>query len=74
MTAIKDGLLFYNKHANYHTGNTPLVLIWKDERCSQVVTDTDNNGQVLNQHIVLELQDDGKIVTSDDPPVVCSKI
>ncbi|CAN6914513.1 hypothetical protein HID58_078149 [Brassica napus] len=68
---VKDGLLFYNKHAHYHTGNTPLVLIWKDERCSQYVIDTDNNGQVPSQqHIVLELQDDGKIVTSDDPPVV----
>ncbi|XP_018482301.2 LOW QUALITY PROTEIN: uncharacterized protein LOC108853383 [Raphanus sativus] len=68
---VKDGLFFYNKHAHYHTGNTPLVLIWKDERCSQYVIDTDNNGQVPNQqHIVLELQDDGKIVTSDDPPVI----
>ncbi|CAL9226742.1 unnamed protein product [Arabidopsis halleri] len=67
---VKDGLLFYNKHAHYHTGNTPLVLIWKDESCSQYVIDTDNNGEVPNQqHIVLELQEEGKLVTSDDPPV-----
>jgi snurportin-1 len=46
------------------------VLIWKDESCSQYVIDTDNNGEVPNQqHIVLELQEEGKLVTSDDPPV-----
>ncbi|XP_010555547.1 PREDICTED: snurportin-1 isoform X2 [Tarenaya hassleriana] len=68
---VKDGLLFYNKHAHYHTGTTPLVLVWKDEKCSQYVIDTDSKGEVPNQqHVVLELQDDGKLVTSDDPPVV----
>ncbi|KAE8730917.1 Purple acid phosphatase 27 [Hibiscus syriacus] len=56
---VKDGLLFYNKHAHYQTGNT-LVLVWKDENCSQYAIDTD----------VLELQDDRKLVTSDDPPVL----
>ncbi|KAI3901289.1 hypothetical protein MKW92_051258, partial [Papaver armeniacum] len=24
-------------HAHYHTGNTPLALVWKDENCSQYV-------------------------------------
>ncbi|KAM0060090.1 putative snurportin-1 [Helianthus debilis subsp. tardiflorus] len=68
---LKDGLLFYNKHAHYQTGNTPLVLVWKDESCSQYVIDTDNKGQVPNQQqVVLELQDNGQLVTSDDPPVV----
>lgn len=68
---VKDGLLFYNKHAHYQTGNTPLTLVWKDETCSQYVIDTDNKGQVPNQQqVVLELQDDGQLVTSDDPPVV----
>ncbi|KAJ9568263.1 hypothetical protein OSB04_004229 [Centaurea solstitialis] len=68
---VKDGLLFYNKHAHYQTGNTPLVLVWKDETCSQYVIDTDNKGQVPNQQqVVLELQDNGQLVTSDDPPVV----
>nr|AQY17497.1 snurportin-1 [Liriodendron chinense] len=67
----KDGLLFYNKHAHYQTGNTPLALVWKDEKCSQYVLDTDSKGQVpSHQHVVLELQDDGKVTTSDDPPVV----
>lgn len=67
----KDGLLFYNKHAHYQTGNTPLVLVWKDENCSQYVIDTDNKGQIPSQQqVVLELQNDGKLATSDDPPVV----
>ncbi|KAK9198230.1 hypothetical protein WN944_013414 [Citrus x changshan-huyou] len=67
----KDGLLFYNKHAHYQTGNTPLALVWKDEKCSQYVIDTDSKGQVLSQQqVVLELQEDGKLSTSDDPPVI----
>ncbi|KAL9673278.1 hypothetical protein QQ045_029533 [Rhodiola kirilowii] len=68
---VKDGLLLYNKHAHYQTGNTPLVLVWKDENCSQYVIDTDSNGHVpIQQQVVLELQEDGKLTTSDDPPVV----
>lgn len=68
---VKDGLLFYNKHAHYQSGNTPLVLVWKDENCSQYVIDTDNKGQIpTQQQVVLELQDDGKLLTSDDPPAV----
>ncbi|KAK6783503.1 hypothetical protein RDI58_021300 [Solanum bulbocastanum] len=67
----KDGLLFYNKHAQYQTGNTPLSLVWKDEHCSQYVIDTDNKGQVQSQQqVVLELLDDGRLATSDDPPVI----
>ncbi|CAO2207680.1 unnamed protein product [Urochloa humidicola] len=68
---VKDGLLFYNKHAHYQAGITPLTLAWKDETCSQYVIDTDGKGEIPNeQHLVLELQEDGKLVTSDDPPVV----
>lgn len=71
MPYAKDGLLFYNKHAHYQTGNTPLALVWKDEKCSQYVIDTDSKGQVLSQQqVVLELQEDGKLSTSDDPPVI----
>ncbi|KAF7833978.1 snurportin-1 [Senna tora] len=67
----KDGLLFYNKHAHYQTGITPLALVWKDENCSQYVIDTDSEGQVPSQQqVVLELQEDGKLTTSDDPPMV----
>ncbi|CAK9170285.1 unnamed protein product [Ilex paraguariensis] len=67
----KDGLLFYNKHAHYQTGNTPLALVWKDENCSKYVIDTDSKGHVPHQQqVVLELQDDGKLTASDDPPVV----
>lgn len=67
----KDGLLFYNKHAHYQSGNTPLTLVWKDEKCSQYVIDTDSKGEVPSkQQVVLELQNDGKVTTSDDPPVV----
>ncbi|KAL9314009.1 hypothetical protein ACSQ67_019461 [Phaseolus vulgaris] len=87
---VKDGLLFYNKHAHYQAGITPLALVWKDENCSQYVMDTDSKGQVPNQQqltyvifiillnqftclykqVVLELQEDGQLTTSDDPPVV----
>ncbi|KAL0925388.1 hypothetical protein M5K25_003714 [Dendrobium thyrsiflorum] len=68
---VKDGLLFYNRHAHYQTGNTPLALVWKDELCSQYVLDTDSQGHVpAEQQVVLELQDDGKLITSDDPPIV----
>ncbi|KAK3043268.1 hypothetical protein RJ639_002511, partial [Escallonia herrerae] len=68
---VRDGLLFYNKHAHYQTGNTPLALVWKDENCSQYVIDTDSKGQIPHQQqVVLELQDDGKLTTYDDPPVV----
>ncbi|KAL6890581.1 hypothetical protein ACP4OV_008836 [Aristida adscensionis] len=68
---VKDGLLFYNKHAHYQAGITPLTLVWKDEACSQYVIDTDSKGQIpTQQHVVLELQEDGKLITSDDPPVV----
>ncbi|KAG0465603.1 hypothetical protein HPP92_019767 [Vanilla planifolia] len=68
---IRDGLMFYNRHAHYQNGNTPLALVWKDEFCSQYVLDTDSKGQVpAQQQVVLELQDDGKVTTSDDPPIV----
>ncbi|CAA2979025.1 Hypothetical predicted protein [Olea europaea subsp. europaea] len=68
---VKDGLLFCNKHAHYQSGNTPLILVWKDENCSQYVIDTDSKGQVPNkQQVVLELLFDGKLATSDDPPVI----
>ncbi|GMP34133.1 hypothetical protein CsSME_00007137 [Camellia sinensis var. sinensis] len=52
---VKDGLLFYNKHAHYQTGNTPLALVWKDENCSQYVIDTDSRGQVPSQQQEWEL-------------------
>lgn len=68
---VKDGLLFCNKHAHYQSGNTPLMLVWKDENCSQYVIDTDSKGQVPDkQQVVLELLFDGKLATSDDPPVI----
>uniref|UniRef100_A0A251THP7 Snurportin-1 n=1 Tax=Helianthus annuus TaxID=4232 RepID=A0A251THP7_HELAN len=61
---LKDGLLFYNKHADYQMGNTSPVLVWKDESCSQYVIGIDNKGQVPNQQqVVLELQDNGQLVT-----------
>ncbi|EMS59538.1 hypothetical protein TRIUR3_16757 [Triticum urartu] len=67
---VKDGLLFYNRHAHYQAGITPLTLVWKDNTCSQYLLDTDSEGQVpTEQHVVLELQEDGKLVTSDDPPI-----
>ncbi|KAK7809534.1 snurportin-1, partial [Quercus suber] len=73
---VKDGLLFYNKYDLFfcsvdNAGNAPLALVWKDENCSQYVIDTDSKGQVPSQQqVVLELQDNGNLSTSDDPPVV----
>ncbi|XP_051149597.1 uncharacterized protein LOC127264189 [Andrographis paniculata] len=68
---VKDGLMFYNMHAHYQAGNTPLVLVWKDELCSQYVLDTDGKGEIPDQQqVVLELLDDGRLATSDDPPVI----
>ncbi|CAI9093361.1 OLC1v1028848C1 [Oldenlandia corymbosa var. corymbosa] len=68
---IKDGLLFFNKHAHYQLGNTPLALVWKDEKCSQYVIDTDSKGEIPNQQqLVLELLDDGRLATSDDPAII----
>ncbi|XP_020592303.1 snurportin-1 isoform X2 [Phalaenopsis equestris] len=70
-TFVKDGLLFYNRHAHYQTGNTPLALVWKDDLCSQYVLDTDSKGHVpAQQQVVLELQEDGNLMTSDDHPIV----
>ncbi|KAI3901947.1 hypothetical protein MKW92_014690 [Papaver armeniacum] len=69
---VRDGLLFYNKHAHYHTGNTPLALVWKDENCSQYVMDEDSEGQTPpHQKVVSALNhEDGSLTTSDDTPVV----
>ncbi|XP_026410697.1 snurportin-1-like isoform X1 [Papaver somniferum] len=68
---VKDGLSFYNKHAHYHTGTTPLALVWKDDNCSQYVIDTDSKGQIPpHQQVVLILNEDGSLTTSDDPPIV----
>nr|KAJ0209851.1 hypothetical protein LSAT_V11C400188890 [Lactuca sativa] len=64
-------LFIIYRHAHYQTGNTPLALVWKDETCSEYVIDTDNKGQIPNQQqVVLEVQENGELVTSDDPPVV----
>ncbi|XVF49634.1 hypothetical protein PTKIN_Ptkin04bG0029000 [Pterospermum kingtungense] len=52
---VKDGLLFFNKHAHYESGNTPLVLVWKDENCSQYVIDTDSKGEIPSQQQVFRL-------------------
>ncbi|KAJ4798299.1 Snurportin-1 [Rhynchospora pubera] len=72
---VKDGLLFFNKHAHYQAGNTPLALVWKDNVCSQYVLDTDSKGQIPSQQqVVLELQNDGNLTTSDDPPVALGSL
>jgi len=41
------------RHAHYQAGNTPLALVWKDEKCSQYVIDTDSKGQIPSQQQVL---------------------
>ncbi|KAI3995425.1 hypothetical protein MKX01_006647 [Papaver californicum] len=68
---VKDGLSFYNKHAHYHTGNTQLALVWKDENCSHYVIDTDSKGHTPpHQQLVLVVNEDGSLTTSDDPSIV----
>lgn len=37
----RDGLLLLHKEGQYHTGHTPLALLWKDAACSRYVIDTD---------------------------------
>lgn len=67
----RDGILFYNRHALYELGLTPLVVVWKDAQCSQYLLDTDSQGNVPTyQQVVLELRSDGSVVTCDDPPVI----
>lgn len=75
LSYIRDGLLFCNRHAHYELGLTPLSLVWKDENCSQYLLDTDSNGIVpIQQHVVLELQEDGSVSTIDDPPVILASM
>lgn len=51
--SLLDFALFFSlRHAHYQSGNTPLVLVWKDENCSQYVIDTDNKGQIPTQQQV----------------------
>ena len=72
---IRDGLLFYNRHAHYELGLTPLSLVWKDTNCSQYFLDTDSHGIVpTQQQVVLELKEDGIIGTIDDPPVILARM
>ncbi|KAB1217373.1 hypothetical protein CJ030_MR4G020948 [Morella rubra] len=71
MSFLMSSSFLFVRHAHYQTGNTPLALVWKDENCSQYVIDTDSKGQIPSQQqVVLELQDNGNLTTSDDPPVV----
>ncbi|EFJ17988.1 hypothetical protein SELMODRAFT_444654 [Selaginella moellendorffii] len=70
-TFLRDGILFYNRHAHYTVGYTPLALLWKDSQCSQYLLDTDAKGEVPSlQQVVLELKSDGTVGTSDDPSVI----
>ncbi|CAM6102318.1 unnamed protein product [Calypogeia fissa] len=71
MPFSRDGILFYNRHAHYILGHTPLALVWKDAQCSAYPVDTDSKGNVsAYQQVVLELASDGSVVTSDEPPLV----
>ncbi|GLE01660.1 hypothetical protein PINS_up010494 [Pythium insidiosum] len=54
---LKDGLLFYMKSAHYDLGLTPLVLVWKDAKCSRFHVYTEK------PTIVLQLDADNKFTT-----------
>eukprot|EP00270_Netrium_digitus_P000033 TRINITY_DN10038_c0_g1_i1.p1 TRINITY_DN10038_c0_g1~~TRINITY_DN10038_c0_g1_i1.p1 ORF type:complete len:505 (-),score=118.78 TRINITY_DN10038_c0_g1_i1:50-1564(-) len=72
---IRDGLLFYNRHGHYSLRLTPLVLQWKDQNSSRYFLDTDSQGSVpMLQQVVLQLEEGGVLVTSDDPPAALSSV
>jgi len=41
-----------HRHAHYQAGNTPLTLVWKDDKCSQYVIDTDSKGEIPSKQQV----------------------
>eukprot|EP00466_Bigelowiella_natans_P009266 jgi/Bigna1/137270/aug1.38_g11978 len=70
---IKDGLIFAHRQCAYLPGEpSPLLLRWKDQRCSRYPIDTLKNGTALpTQRALLRVLHDGvSLGTSDIPPVV----
>ncbi|GAB5355644.1 hypothetical protein AAMO2058_000223300 [Amorphochlora amoebiformis] len=69
----KDGLLFAHSKCAYLPGQpSPLLLRWKDSRCSRYPIDTLKNGTAIpTQRALLKVLQDGvSLGTSDIPPVV----
>ncbi|EKX46045.1 hypothetical protein GUITHDRAFT_108080 [Guillardia theta CCMP2712] len=56
---VRDGLQFLHRESHYEIGLTPLMLLWKDMQCGQVVC--------------LRVMEDGALTTSDDPAVVITR-
>ncbi|CAG9461813.1 unnamed protein product [Pedinophyceae sp. YPF-701] len=72
---VRDGLMLTHRDSLYVPGPTPLVLLWKDARCSRYVVDTDAEGRpAAEQEAVLRLREDGTVATEDDPPVVLARM
>lgn len=46
-------MLSFLRQANYQAGNTPLTLVWKDDKCSQYVIDTDKKGEIPSKQQVI---------------------
>lgn len=74
----QDGVLFLHKEGHYTAGETtPLALLWKDAACSNYYIDTDADGNIQqDQLVVLEYRhdDNGTVVTGDTPPIVLAKM
>ena len=66
----KDGMVFLHKQCCYHGGQSPLMLRWKDHVTSRYCIDTDAEGNVLpDQLIILSYSGGQSLVTGDDSPV-----
>merc|ERR1719204_946562 len=62
-----DGLLFFHTETLYNCGLTPLVLLWKDSKCSKWHINSDN-GSSPNPELTCSLRVTNKrlLVTRDD--------
>ena len=69
---LRDGLIFFHRHAWYRGGQTPLLLTWKDSSTSRYFIDTDASGKALDkQHVILVYTGNGprELVTGDETPM-----
>lgn len=65
----RDGMVFLHKLCCYHGGQSPLMLRWKDQMTSRYYIDTDAEGRVLPEQIVILSYAGGQsLVTGDDCP------
>jgi snurportin-1 len=51
----QDGILFYHKDTQYMLASTPLLLLWKDKRCSAYYVDNDGKKSSKKERVVLRV-------------------